>query len=92
MIREIGVKIPLGMHIPIFLKDVLKVPKFIMGRKRTSNHFSRVPKEYIDNDKRDKDLSSSRNGYAYFSKVGSKFDFRVWLQIAPQCLPNDYLK
>ena len=42
MKRKLGVPIPLEMDVPIFLKDVHWVPKFIMGWKRAFNHFLRV--------------------------------------------------
>ena len=57
---EIRVLVSLRMDVP-------RVPKLIMGWARTSNHLSRVPKEYINHDKNDKGLDSPRHGFTYFS-------------------------
>ena len=44
MIKEIGVSIPIGTNVLIFLEDVLGVPNSILRIRRTSDHFQRIPK------------------------------------------------
>ena len=46
--------------------NVPRVPTFILGWVRTSNHLSRVQKEYIDHNKDDRGLGSPKYEYTYF--------------------------
>ena len=41
---KIMVPIVRGLDVSNFLKDILRVPKFVIRWRMTSKHFSRVPK------------------------------------------------
>ena len=44
MRREIGVPLAQGLDVSNFLKNVPRVPKFVLKLGTITNHFSKIPK------------------------------------------------
>ena len=58
--REIRVPVARGLDVPNFLKDVPRVPKFVLGREQPLITSQGPLKEQMDNEKGNKGPSSSR--------------------------------